>query len=64
LIYEANPLAMLATQAGGRASDGFQEILSINPDTLHGRVPLFIGSKLNIIEIEEFVSGEHSSQLK
>ena len=64
LIYEANPLAMLAKQAGGASSDGFQEILSITPDTLHGRVPLFIGSELNIVEVKEFISGEHSSQLK
>jgi fructose-1,6-bisphosphatase I len=45
LMYEANPLAFLAEQAGGLATDGKQRILDIEPTDLHQRVPLFIGSK-------------------
>jgi fructose-1,6-bisphosphatase I len=45
LMYEANPIAMLAEQAGGMASDGTRRILEIAPETLHQRTPLFVGSK-------------------
>jgi fructose-1,6-bisphosphatase I len=45
LMYEANPLAFLAEQAGGLATDGKQRISDIEPTDLHQRVPLFIGSK-------------------
>lgn len=43
LLYECNPLAMLAEQAGGVASDGHMRILDIDPRQLHQRSPLFIG---------------------
>ena len=52
LVYEASPMAFLVTQAGGRASDGQQDILDIVPDTLHQRVPLVFGSAN---EVDEFV---------
>lgn len=45
LLCEANPMAMLIEQAGGQATDGTQRILDIEPDDLHQRVPLFIGSR-------------------
>ena len=48
LLCEASPLAFVAEQAGGAASDGKQRILDIVPDALHQRVPLFIGSKLDV----------------
>lgn len=44
LLYEANPMAMLAEQAGGLASDGTQRILTLSPTELHQRCPLYIGS--------------------
>jgi fructose-1,6-bisphosphatase I len=44
LMYEANPIAWLAEQAGGQASDGQQPILDIEPRDLHQRTPLFVGS--------------------
>lgn len=44
LLYEGNPMAFLAEQAGGIASDGYNRILDIQPTELHQRVPLFIGS--------------------
>ena len=52
LVYEASPMALLVTQAGGRASDGQQDILDIVPDALHQRVPLVFGSAN---EVDEFV---------
>jgi fructose-1,6-bisphosphatase I len=48
LLYEAAPMAMLAEQAGGRASTGTQSILDVVPTALHQRVPLYIGSKLDV----------------
>lgn len=44
LLYEAAPMAMVAEQAGGRASTGFQDIMDVIPEALHQRVPLYIGS--------------------
>ena len=41
---EGNPIAFLAEQAGGIASDGYNRILDIQPTELHQRVPLFVGS--------------------
>jgi fructose-1,6-bisphosphatase I len=48
LLYEAAPMAMLAEQAGGLASSGSGPILDIVPKQLHERVPLYIGSKLDV----------------
>jgi len=45
LLYECNPLAFLAEQAGGLATTGRQRILDIKPERLHQRVPFFVGSK-------------------
>ena len=51
LLYEANPVAFLAEQAGGSASDGRQHILDIQPRDVHQRTPLVVGGKA---EMEEF----------
>ena len=48
LLYEAAPMAFLAAQAGGLASTGKQPVLDVTPTELHQRVPLFIGSKLDV----------------
>lgn len=48
LMCEASPMAFLAEQAGGAASDGTRRILDIVPDHLHTRVPLFIGSRKDV----------------
>ena len=45
LNFEAKPLAFLVEQAAGLASDGKNNILDIEPESLHQRVPLFIGNK-------------------
>lgn len=54
LLYEANPLAFIAEQAGGAASTGYEPILDIKPTGLHQRVPLIIGSKDDVEEYEQF----------
>ena len=60
LLYEANPLAFIAEQAGGKASNGFDRILEVQPESLHQRVPLFIGSK-NMVEKAEELMRTHSA---
>jgi fructose-1,6-bisphosphatase I len=50
LLYEAAPLGMVARQAGGFASDGKRDILSIEPTELHQRTPLYIGGKADVDE--------------
>lgn len=48
LLYEANPIAFLAEQAGGKAIDGTRRILEIRPTSLHQRTPLAVGSNEEI----------------
>ncbi len=56
LMYEANPLAFLAEQAGGAATDGAQRILEKKPTALHQRTPLIIGSKNEVNQVVKFWS--------
>ena len=55
LLYECNPIAFIAEQAGGKASDGFNRILEIEPKELHQRVPFFCGSIEMVEKAEEFM---------
>jgi fructose-1,6-bisphosphatase I len=55
LLYEANPLAFLAEQAGGVATDGKRRILDIEPTEIHQRTPLVIGGRS---EVEAFLAQE------
>lgn len=55
LLYEAAPLAFIAEQAGGYASDGSTSILEIAPTGLHQRVPLFIGNRTLVEQAETFL---------
>lgn len=55
LLYECNPIAFLTEQAAGKASDGFNRILEIEPKELHQRVPFFCGSTNMVSKIEEFM---------
>jgi fructose-1,6-bisphosphatase I len=57
LLCEANPLAMVVEAAGGYASTGNQRILDLMPDEIHQRVPLFIGSKEDVLLAEKFIRG-------
>jgi fructose-1,6-bisphosphatase I len=54
LLYEANPLAFIAEQAGGAATDGKKRILDKVPTALHERTPLVIGSKAEVDRILSF----------
>ncbi|MCA9321701.1 MAG: class 1 fructose-bisphosphatase [Planctomycetes bacterium] len=56
LMYECNPMAFLAEQAGGMAVDGHRRILEIVPESLHMRTPLFIGSTAQVEEAMQFVA--------
>ncbi|WP_298493220.1 class 1 fructose-bisphosphatase [uncultured Algibacter sp.] len=55
LLYECNPMAYLAEQANGIASDGFKRIMDIQPTELHQRVPFICGSKNMVEKAEEFM---------
>lgn len=55
LLYECNPIAYLAEQAGGKATNGNSRILELIPTELHQRTPFFCGSKLMVEKAEEFL---------
>lgn len=55
LIYECNPLAFLAEQAGGLATTGRKRILDVKPTELHQRVPYVIGSKKMVEHLESLI---------
>jgi fructose-1,6-bisphosphatase I len=57
LLYEAAPLALIAEEAGGYASNGTKAILDIEPKHLHQRVPLYIGTPFETREAEGWISG-------
>ena len=56
LLYECNPIAFLAEQANGLASDGYRRILDIEPTELHQRVPFFCGTSSMVKKAEEFMA--------
>ena len=58
LMCEANPMAFVIKEAGGYASDGKKPILEIEPEDLHQRTPLFIGSKGDVELAEKYVQGK------
>jgi fructose-1,6-bisphosphatase I len=62
LMYEANPIAFLAEQAGGRATDGRQRILEVTPTSLHQRTPLVVGSREEVTRLTEMVSSHTFSR--
>ena len=55
LLYECNPIAFLAEQAGGKATTGTQRILDIIPKELHQRVPFIVGNTTMVEKVEEFI---------
>ncbi len=58
LLYEAAPLAMLAEQAGGYASDGHIPILDVEPTDLHQRTAFYIGNRSLVQKAEQFIQQE------
>ena len=55
LLYECNPMAFLAEQAGGKASDGKNRILDLVPESLHERSPFFVGNDHMVDDTERFL---------
>jgi len=55
LLYEANPVALLAEQAGGIALNGQKRILDIEPNSIHQRTPLVVGSQVEMSDFERFI---------
>lgn len=64
LMYECNPLAYLAEQAGGRATDGARRILDIDPTNLHQRTPIYIGSEEMVKTAEMFLKKYASAEVE
>lgn len=62
LLYEAAPLAMIAEQAGGRASDGTRDVKGIQPTALHQRTPLYIGTR-ELVDLAERFVGKQVEEL-
>ena len=56
LLYEAAPLAFIAEQAGGRASNGHEDIMDVQPTELHQRTPLYMGSKAMVDRAVEYAA--------
>jgi fructose-1,6-bisphosphatase I len=56
LLYECAPLALVVEEAGGRASTGTQRILDVQAETIHQRVPLVIGSPVDVALYEQFMA--------
>ncbi|GFR44881.1 hypothetical protein Agub_g6225 [Astrephomene gubernaculifera] len=54
LLYECAPMSFIAEQAGGAGSTGTARVLDVNPEKVHQRVPLFIGSKKEVEYLESF----------
>jgi len=62
LLYEAAPLAFIAEAAGGKGSDGTGDLLDVMPDGLHGRVCCFLGSKLDVEDLEAYGDVQQSEK--
>lgn len=60
LLYECNPMAFIAEQANGKASDGYTRIMEIQPKELHERVPFFCGSPKMVEKAEEFMARQRA----
>jgi fructose-1,6-bisphosphatase I len=62
LVYECNPMAFIAEQSGGSASDGNRRILDLTPSSLHQRSPIYVGSKNMVRSIETFIKMGNQKQ--
>uniref|UniRef100_H3AR60 Fructose-1,6-bisphosphatase isozyme 2 n=2 Tax=Latimeria chalumnae TaxID=7897 RepID=H3AR60_LATCH len=62
LLYECNPMAFIIEQAGGIATTGTQPVLDVQPESLHQRVPLILGSPDDVQEYLSCVQKHQSSQ--
>lgn len=57
MLHEAKPLALVAEQAGGAATDGAGRILARQPRSMHERTPLIIGSRDEVARVQSFLAG-------
>jgi len=55
LVYECNPMAFIAKQSGGKASDGYRDVLEIMPDSPHQKIPYYVGSLRMVEKLEGFI---------
>jgi fructose-1,6-bisphosphatase I len=55
LMYECNPMAFIMEEAGGRATDGYKRILELQPEALHERTPVYIGSEEDVLLVEKYL---------
>ena len=55
LLYECNPISFICEQAGGLAIDGEENILDIQPEALHQRIPFYCGSEKMINQLQTFI---------
>jgi len=55
LLYECNPFAFIVERAGGKATNGKERIVDIQPASLHQRTPFFVGSKMMMEELESYL---------
>lgn len=64
LMYECNPLSMIIEQAGGLAMDGKQRIMDIQPEAIHQRTPIYIGSAQNVEKVKVFLEAFNEEPVK
>ncbi len=64
LMYEANPMSMLVEQAGGKSSTGSKRILEIEPEHIHQRVPVIIGTSQEVSLVEQYTWDFDSGEAK
>jgi len=64
LLYEANPLSFIAEQAGGAAINGTQRILDLQPESIHQRTSLVLGSRVEVEALQAMVQKEAADKKK
>ena len=62
LMYEANPMAFIVEQAGGRATNGSQRILDLPPTRLHERVSVMLGSRNEVQRLTDYHAAADAQQ--
>lgn len=61
LLYEANPIAFIAEQAGGVATTGTKRVLEVHPGSIHERTPLMVGSRVEMEQLAQCLRDERGS---
>ncbi|QYJ98404.1 class 1 fructose-bisphosphatase [Shewanella alkalitolerans] len=62
LMYEANPMSFLVEQAGGKASTGYETIMEIQPNEIHQRVAVILGSANEVDACLEYHGQDYSEE--